>query len=364
MFEMDAVLWDGSAYPDGLAWARIPRLRPSADWVVVENSATGICGSDLHYLSGAMRHQIPDANLPAVLGHENAGVVVEVGTEVRGIAVGDRVVGEPLHPCRTQGRPLCPACQIGQYHRCQNLGHVGIPARLRLPGGYGDYSAYHHTALFPLPDSLSFEEGALLDVLACGVHALHVAQPHPGQRVIVLGCGAIGLDMLQCLLAVGVRDVVAVARHEFQAEIAGSLGAGTVICTGSASDSSAVIDGLRDSADQVYECVGGTADTLQQAVDMCRAGGQVIMLGFFSGMGRVNLSTVFLKELSILAADGYSMWGERREFDIALQMLASGQVRHRPLITHTYGRKSWATALNVAFHKRDHRCVKVILTKD
>jgi (R,R)-butanediol dehydrogenase/meso-butanediol dehydrogenase/diacetyl reductase len=135
---MEALLWDGNPYPNGQYQDRVPVPEIKPGWVLIKNVATGICGSDLHYLSGGLRHQIPDENLPAVMGHENAGLVVEIGEGVQGFAIGDRVVGEPLHACYAQGINLCPACQAGQYHLCANLGHVGIPARLRLPGGLGE----------------------------------------------------------------------------------------------------------------------------------------------------------------------------------------------------------------------------------
>jgi threonine dehydrogenase-like Zn-dependent dehydrogenase len=359
---MQALLWDGSAYPEGLRWSTLPRPQPAPGWVILHNRATGICGSDLHYLSGGMRHQVPDANLPAVLGHENAGVVVEVGPGVEGWAVGDRVAAEPLHPCATQNLGPCPACQAGQYHLCAHLGHVGIPANLRLPGGFGPYSPVHAGCLFRLPDHVSLEDAAILDVLACCVHALRLGDPNPGQVALVLGCGAIGLDMLQTLRAVGVTDVLAVARYPFQAALARQMGAAEVVCLEDQPDAVSAIRHLAGRVDQVYECVGGSADTVQQAVDICRPGGRIIVLGFFNAIRPVNLCTFFLKELDIQAADGYSMWGERREFGMALELLARGQVDHRALVTHRYPRDEWATALAVAFDKRRHQSTKVVLT--
>jgi len=362
--QMDALLWDGRPYPEGLAWSRVPRPQVRPGWVLIENRAAGICGSDLHYLSGAMRHQVPDDNLPAVLGHENAGVVVQVGERVKNFEPGDRVAAEPLHACYEQGLPLCPACLAGQYQICNNLGHVGIAARLRLPGGYGPYSIYHQSKLFHLPDSVSFEEAAIIDVLACGVHALRMSGASPGDVAVVQGCGAIGLDMLQCLHAAGVRDTVAVARYPFQAAAARALGAAEVICLAEQPDAPSALKQVAGLADRVYECVGGEADTVQQAIDLCRPGGAVMMLGFFTGVRPVNLSTVFLKELRIQAADGYSTWDKRREFDIALQLLVNEQVDHASLLTHRFQRQDWQEALAVAFHKGEHECIKVVFTDD
>jgi len=360
--EMEALVWDGKPFPQGMSWGKFPMPEVRPGWVLVENQATGICGSDLHYLSGAMRHQIPDNNLPAVLGHENAGVVIEVGEGVESFKPGERVVGEPLHACYAQGLALCPACQAGQYHQCIHLGHVGIPARLRLPGGFGSYSIYHQSALFHLPDNVSLKDAAILDVLACGVHALHLGQPAPGQVVVVIGLGAIGLDMIQCLRGIGLTDIVGITPYLFQAELALELGVKDVVRFEKGTNPVPEIMRLTGGADQVYEAVGGTADTIQQAIDVCRGGGKIIQLGFFSGIRPLNLCTLFLKELTLQAADGYSTWGTRREFDIALQMLATGQVRHEPIITHSLGRHNWKAGFQAAFHKSESNSVKVVLT--
>lgn len=179
--------------------------------------------------------------------------------------------------------------------------------------------------------------------------------------VVVLGCGAIGLDMLQCLRAAGVRDVICVARYPFQAEVAQHLGAAEAICLDDAPDAVAAVNTLARGVDQIYECVGGKADTVQQAIDICKPGGKVIMLGFFSGVRPINLSTVFLKELRILAADGYSTWGSRREFGVALKMLAAHQVDHSSIITHRFTRANWRDGFAAAFNKHDYESIKVLL---
>jgi threonine dehydrogenase-like Zn-dependent dehydrogenase len=309
-----------------------------------------------------MRHQVPERNLPAVLGHENAGEIVQLGAGVSGWQAGDRVALEPLHPCRTLGVDLCPACIAGQYHLCQHLSFVGIPANRLLTGGYGEFSIYHASCLFPLPDHVTFEEAALLDVLACGVHAVHVGQPTPGDTVVVLGCGPIGLCALQTLRAAGVRNLVAVAKHPFQAEAARAPGAGAVVCLAETPDGVAEVKRLIGAADQVYECVGGAADTVQQGLDLCRRGGKVIVEGFFTAAKPVNLEKLFLDELSILAADGYSTWGQQREFAIALALLANRQVDLAGLVTHRFPRPAWQEALGVAFDRGTSHGLKVVFT--
>ncbi|MGQ9585913.1 MAG: zinc-dependent alcohol dehydrogenase [Anaerolineae bacterium] len=357
---MRAVLWNGEAYPHGLRWAEIERPDPPPGWVLVRNRATGICGSDLHYLSGAMRHQVPDQNLPAVLGHEISGEVVAIGDGAEPWAVGDHVAAEPLHPCRTWHAQLCRACMAGRYHQCRELSFVGIPIRRLLPGGYGEYSLFHASCLFRLADHVGFDEASVLDVLACGVHAVNVGQPSPGDTVVVLGCGPIGLCALQALHAVGVRDLVAVAKYSYQAEMARTLGARAVVSLADTADPVARVRQLIGAADQVYECVGGHADTVQQAIALCRPGGKVVIEGFFTGAKPVDLEAVFLKELTLTAADGYSIAGGRREFEVALSFLESRRVNLKALITHVFPRAAWRQALDTAFNRSDSSALKVL----
>lgn len=362
MKSMKALLWDGNPYPEGLYMgeAPIPQVKPG--WVLIRNIATGICGSDLHYLAGGLRHQILDENLPAVMGHENAGIVMEIGQGVEGFSIGDRVVGEPLHACYAQGIKLCPACETGQYHQCDHLGHVGIPARLRLPGGFGEYSLYHQSSLFKIPDHVSFEEASVLDVTACGVHAFHLSQVKPGDRVAVFGMGAIGLCVVQCLRAAGVTEIIGITPFEYQVSIARQLGVSEVISYKLGEDPTPQILKVAGGVDFVFEAVGGTADTMQQAIDICKNGAKIIMLGFFEGERPVNLHKVFLKELSILASDGYSTWGKTREFGLALQMLARKQISHQKMITHIYDKSTqWKEGFEAAFKKQQYQSIKVVL---
>jgi len=361
--KMSAIVWDGRQYPQGLKLCNVEKPEPPPGWVLIRNRAAGICGSDLHYLSGAMVHQVPKRNFPAVLGHENAGEVVEVGQGVSEWKVGDRVAAEPIHPCRALGQTLCPACMAGQYHLCKHLSFVGIPANHLLSGGYGEFSLYHSSCLFPLPPHIQFEEAALLDVLACGVHAANIGQPSPKDIVVILGCGPIGLCTLQTLRAIGVRNIIAVAKYSFQAEAARLLGACATFCLAEIPDAVLKLRNLIGAADQVYECVGGSADTVEQGIEICRRGGKIIVLGFFTSFRSINLEALFLNELSILSADGYSMHSMQREFDIALGLLANGQADLKSMITHKFPRTAWQQALDAAFQREVCHSLKVIFNE-
>jgi L-iditol 2-dehydrogenase len=363
---MKAIVWDGADYPGSLAYQDYPIPVPEAGWALVRPRATGICGTDVHFLMGDTRYLVPDSNLPAVLGHEFAGEVVEVGPGVTTVKVGDRVGVEPILSCTVFGR-TCPMCRIGQYHLCQSgLTHVGVPITRMIPGGFGDYSAVHETRLFRLPDHVSFEEAALLDILGCNVHAAHLGRPRPGQTAAVVGCGLLGLDMLQVLRAAGVADLIAVAKYAYQAEVALQLGAKEAVVLAEGVDPVAQVLRLTAGwgADQVYECVGGHTDAVAQSIDMCGAAGQVIMLGGASRPRPIDLQMMLLKEAQLLPSNSYSTFGRMREFQIALNLLRDGLVSHQRLVTHRFAPADYRAAFDTAIQKGAHGALKVMLVRD
>ncbi len=363
---MQAVIWDGSEYPQSVSFGEFPVPHVDWAWVLVRNLAAGICGSDLHLLLGRTRHTIPDANLPAVLGHENAGVVAAVGEDVTGFSPGERVAIEPLHGCIEFGKS-CPMCRQGKYHLClHGLTHVGIPAVRMIPGGYGEYSVAHASRVYKIPLSVSLEEAALLDVLAVAVHAVNLARPRLGDVALVYGCGVVGLDVIQCLVANGVRQVIAVARYDFQAEAARELGATRVILSGGDEDLFGEVMRLTQGigADLVFECVGGTGDTLNQCSALCASGGCLVMIGEFSGQIPVDLLLLQSKEINLIASNSYATAGARREFQIALDLLADGRVNHRRLITHRFAPCEYRQAIDAAMDKARHKLLKALFVRD
>ncbi|MCL4394301.1 MAG: alcohol dehydrogenase catalytic domain-containing protein, partial [Chloroflexi bacterium] len=365
--KMSAVVWDGAAYPGCLSLREWPVPEPPPGWVLVRNRAAGICGSDLHLFFDVTRHLVPEKNLPAILGHENAGVVVKLGEGVTRVRPGDRVAVEPLHGCLQFGKS-CPRCLTGQYHLCASgLAHVGIPVVRMLPGGWGEYSIVHETRVEPIPDRLSFEEAALTDILACGVHAANLADARPGESAVVIGCGIIGLDLIQVLKTRGVTDLIAIARHEFQAEYARRLGATETVTAAPGIDPVREVMRLTAGAgaDQVYECVGGETDGVDQAIAMARPGGLVAMLGEFAGRRPIDLLTMLNNEVRILPSNSYATApGGKREFQVALELLRDGRVIHSSLVTHRFAPEQFGEAIEAAVHKGKQGLVKGVFVRE
>jgi threonine dehydrogenase-like Zn-dependent dehydrogenase len=278
------------------------------------------------------------------------------------------VAVEPLHGCIEMGKtPPCSACQAGHYELCEHhLVHVGIPLVEMLPGGYGEYSIVHASKAYKMPEGVSFEDAALLDVLAVGVHAAGIGKPIPGMSCAVLGSGVIGIDLIQCLRAWGVRKIIATAKYPFQAEAAKTAGASDVILLEKGVAPVERVLELNGGAgvDQVYEGVGGKTDVINEAVRMCRRGGTIVMTGIFDGERPVDLLTMLFASVSILSSNSYSITGLKPDYEIALDLLASGQAKHDFVVTHRFAPEDFQKAIDTAFDKKGNQCLRAMFIRD
>jgi L-iditol 2-dehydrogenase len=143
------------------------------------------------------------------------------------------------------------------------------------------------------------------------------------------------------------------------------VGATDVICLEDASSPVAAVREISGSwgPDQVYECVGGESDALQQSIDMCCRGGKVILMGVFSGVRPLNLLTWLVKEVTIIPVNAYSRTGYHRQFETSLDMLASGRVQAKPLVTHVFDIEDWKMGLEAAYDKRTSHMIKGVFTR-
>ncbi|KAI8982533.1 chaperonin 10-like protein [Pilobolus umbonatus] len=191
--------------------------------VIVNIKATGICGSDVHYWThGRIGHFV--VNEPMVLGHESAGLITAVGPNVTHLKVGDRVALEPGVPCRK-----CDMCRIGKYNLCPDMAFAATPP---YDGTLCNY--YKHAADFcyKLPDNISYEEGALIEPLSVGIHAIRRGNVKLGDRIFIFGAGAIGLLTAAVAKAAGASHVTIADRDQSRLEFAKSYIADEVIQLG------------------------------------------------------------------------------------------------------------------------------------
>ncbi len=303
--------------PRSFAIRELEAPAPGPGEAVVRVRACGICGSDLHFYRGDFP-AMPDL----VMGHEIAGEVAAVGEGVSNVRPGDRVAVEPLIVC---GR--CAYCRSGSYQLCPERKLLGTFA----PGGFADYVRIPAAMLYRLPDGVPFELGALVEPVAVAVHGLRLVRFEGGERVLILGGGTIGLVSAATAFALGAADVTVTARHEHQRRAAEVLGARAL----DANDASAV-SAFAGTAppDVVVETVGGRADTLNQAVQLVRAGGRVSLLGLFTGPVSLNATLFLLKEALVVGSITYGRPGLHSDFEVAVDIVRRMRDRLARLITH------------------------------
>ncbi len=361
---MKAVIWDGKPWFEGLSYGDFPVPEAEKDWVIVYNNVCGICGSDLHFLSGGLKGKFPEKHLPAILGHENAATVVEADPST-GFKPGDRVAVEAIHSCINFGK-TCPRCMSGQFHMCdEGMTHIGLPYVRMLPGGYGDYSSVHKSKLIKLPDNVSLEEAALLDILVVNVHAARIGNPQLGDVCAVLGCGVVGLSLLQVLHARGVSNLIAICKYPFQAELAKKCGASEVVLYNKDTIVSEMMELTGgNGVDQVYECVGGNSNAIDEAIGFTTRQGKIIMMGVFTGKHSIDLNKMFMNEVNLLSSNSYGMSGYRDEFAISVDMLKHKQVDHNMLITHRFKPEDYKEAIEAARGKDVSKAIKVLFVRD
>jgi len=361
---MKAVIFNGKPWFDGLAYGDFPIPQAAEDWVLVRNNVCGVCGSDLHFFSGVLEGKYPASNLPAIFGHENAGTVVQADPAT-GFVPGDRVAVEAIHSCVNFGG-VCARCRGGQFNMCdEGMTHVGIPYVRMLPGGYGEYSIVHKEKLHKLPDSVSLEDAALLDILVVNIHAVMVGQPKLGDVCAVFGCGVVGLNLIQTLKANGIANVIAICKHAFQGEMARKCGASEVVLYDKntlAGDVMKLTAGM--GVDKVFECVGGNSSAIAEAVHFTTRKGNIIMMGLFPEPQPIDLSTVLMREINILSSSSYAMAGHRNEFAIAIDLLKNKQINHEHLITHRFAPEDYVEAITAAAGKDKSKAIKVLFVRD
>ncbi len=353
---------------------------PAPTWVRVRNLMCGICGSDLHQLFVDASLDVAPAALPShrrvYLGHEMVGEVIEVGGAVTELRVGSRVVrwgrGED---CRARGREeLCRACSRGHRVLCQ----FASEGREHEPegGGFGDTFITPASSLVLVPDSLSAEEAIFTEPAAVALHAAWRRPAHPGDRVLVLGCGTIGYLLIQVLRAIQPAcHVTAVAQFDWQAELALAFGAEHVFLSGDDGDAEVarltgakLYEGrsgnrmLLGGFDIVFDVVG-TETTLNRALRWTRARGTVVLVGVNLHRMKLDVTPVWYQEVDLLGAIGHDLvtWEGKpvSTFELAMCWIPAGTLRCDGLLTHRFPLDQYRQAFAVAADKQTFRSIKV-----
>lgn len=297
----------------------MPELRP--DEVMIHMKKIGVCGSDVHFYEHG-EPEFPDV-YPFILGHEGAGEVVEVGTSVSHLKAGDRVCLEPGVPCR-----VCEWCTSGKYNLCPT---VYFPSAPRALGMMRNFITHKADLCFKLPENVSFQEGALVEPLAVGIHAVRESGIKMGQSATILGSGCIGLVTLLSLKAAGVDDITVVDIHNIRLDKAKALGARHIINASNTDMVAAVKDVYAGiGPDFIFETAGNKV-TASNSVPMIKRGGTIMIIGNVVGDTPVNFQMLGNKEATIKATFRY-----RNIYPSALSALSSGRINVNSIVSDFY----------------------------
>jgi L-iditol 2-dehydrogenase len=363
-----------------------PRLtRPNQ--VLVEPLLSGICASDLHTASLDLSYfssVIEGPVRPLLLGHEMVGRVAEIGPAVRRLALGDRVVFFPLASCRDRGVPPCPACRQGNPIACRTVvGGDGEEADLGgwNGGAFCSSLAGFEGQFFRVPPSVPDACAVMVEPFAVGLHAVARHLPEPGDTVLVIGAGTIGLMVIAALRLLTPRSrILCLARHPFQQRAARRLGASLTIADRDGERVTARVAELTGAAvvapmmqpraiygnagpDIVFDTVG-TEETLGTSLRLARSNGRVVVVGMGSAVTRrTDWALQVYKELTI---SGSMAYGRERSgaraasaFEIALGHLAEHPRIFRGLVTHTFPPRDWRAAFACARGRSRTGAIKV-----
>lgn len=328
---------------------------PGFQEVICKVMAIAICGTDPKLLRGKPYHYCPET-YPFTIGHEWSGVVVKVGSGVYNLKVGDRVAGEAHRGCG-----VCKNCKEGKYSLCLNYGKEETGHRhygFTTTGAYAQYVRYSCGSLTVLPDNVSFVEAAMCDTAGVAFHGLERAGVTPGGTVCVIGPGPIGLMAMKIARALGAARVIAVGRGG-RLEAAKRMHACDPELAINFEESDPVKEVMRMTngvgADHVYEC-SGAAGALPQAINMCKKGGTIAMLGTppEGYMESIPMKTITFRELAIFGSRG-----NPNVTPAVVNLMASGQLVVKDLVSHIFPLTAFAEGIDTFVHRKGN-AVKVV----
>lgn len=316
-----------------------PKLtRP--DNVLVRIDRVGVCGSDVHYyVRGGIGDQ--QVEYPATLGHECAGTIEQVGTEVDQLRPGDRVAIEPAMACGQ-----CDQCRSGRVHTCRNMQFMGCPGE--APGAVAEYRVLPATNCLKVPDSMSLDIAALTEPLSIGLHTVRLGEVQPADRIAILGAGPIGLSVLLCAKAATPCKVYMTDLLDERLEIARRCGADW---TGNAKteDVGAAIGEQEEwGLDRVFEC-SGDPQCIDQAQRMLTPGGTLVLVGIpHTEQVSFDIHTMRRRELTFK-----NVRRQKECVGPVIRMIDEGLIDPTPMLTHRFPLERITEAFELVAEYRD-----------
>ena len=312
---------------------------PEPDEVLVRIKSTGICGSDLNM---NLAKTGPDI---APSGHEIAGEIVDVGQRVNPENIGKKVAVDGIGTGKACFN--CWYCRQGQYIHCPNKNS-------RSSGGFAEFVCKDLRGCFELTESMTWEEGALVEPLAVSVHGARIGNLKGGETVAIVGSGNIGLTNITAAKELGAGQIFVSARHQQQADMALKLGATEVASSEGDDLEQLILDHTSGrGADITFETVGGsTSATLSQSMKVTRRQGRVVILGVFYGDQAIDWNGPVLKELTVQGSSCYGLIDGIHDYEASVEILSRKHVNLSEIVTHKFGLEEIQKGFETAYDKK------------
>jgi (R,R)-butanediol dehydrogenase/meso-butanediol dehydrogenase/diacetyl reductase len=299
--------------------------------VRIDVEVCGICGSDLHEyrdpeFTFVEEHPKTEASRPIVVGHEFSGVISEVGEAVNRVAVGDRVAVHPNIPCHD-----CTYCAEGEYNRCVDTLAVGYHTGA---GGFAESAVVPEQQVHVLPDEIELWEGALVEPLAVGLHAIRRSGMQAGDSIGIFGCGPIGLTAVQAAQIAGAKEIFVSEPNGNRREVARQLGADVVVDPMADDVVEAITDATADGVDAAFE-FAGVGPAFNAAIQSTRRGGTITVGSISDDEITTDIDNIVMTERTIKGTYcyGFPPSSFRTEFDAVIEGLVDGKFDTEAFVT-------------------------------
>lgn len=314
------------------------------DEVLLNVKACGVCGTDVHFFHGEWA-----VEMPLIPGHEYSGEIAEVGKSIDTVSVGDKVSIDPNVVCG-----VCKNCRrTDRSHLCSNIQAIGVDVN----GGFAEYLKAPEEVVYPLPDHVDFDTGAMVEPVGCAIRGFDNTRTTLGDTVIIIGAGPMGLILTQMALLQGAAKVLVVEIIPERRKMAEKLGAFRTINPREEDVVKSVAEETDGNGPEVVFEAVGSARTIELALDIAGRGSRVNLFGVAPQTDVINVKPFMLydKELKISAS-----YRDPFTFDRAIQLLSNGRISVKSLITHRYPLSDIKKAFEV-FETKKNEAIKIMI---
>ena len=321
---MRAVILSG---PNEFAPGELEKPAIGDNDILLEMKKAAICGTDIRILEGTKRKGV---RYPSVIGHEMCGIICEVGQNVKGYKVGEKVAIANVIPCHS-----CHSCLTGRENACMNRKAIGY----EFNGGFEEYVLIPEICIesgnvIKLPEQVSFAEGALIEPLSCCIRGLKNAGTGFNDTVLVVGAGPIGLMHLQLSKIVGAKEVIVSEPISSRREKAEKLGADCVVDPTKENLEQIIMERTNGLGVDVIIMAIGVPAIINSTLKLCRKGGTVNLFAGFAGTGEamIEVNTIHYNEINVNGSTAY----KREDYLEAADMVINQKVNLEEIVTHTF----------------------------